>query len=77
MLGVPGGAPQNGYGRPHNGSAPNPSSAPNYAQGNQNQHPSGSYAPANGAVSGTQGSYQGDGFTQVPEQQAGKLPFAA
>ena len=72
-----GSVPQNGYRQPANGYAPNPGSTPNYAQGNQGRQPSGGYAPANGAAPGTQGGYPGDGFTQVPEQQAGELPFVA
>ena len=35
-----GNVPQNGYRQPQNGYAPNPGSAPNYAQGNPNQQPS-------------------------------------
>ena len=69
--------PQNGYRQSQNGYAPNPGSAPNYAQGNPNQQPSGGYAPGNGAAPGTQGGYPGDGFTQVTEQQAETLPFVA
>ena len=72
-----GNVPQNGYSQPQNGYAPNPGSAPNYAQGNPNQQPSGGYAPGNGAAPGTQGGYPGDGFTQVTEQQAETLPFVA
>ena len=72
-----GNVPQNGYRQPQNGYAPNPGSAPNYAQGNPNQQPSGGYAPGNGAAPGTQGGYPGDGFTQVTEQQAETLPFVA
>ena len=72
-----GNVPQNSYGQPQNGYAPNPGNAPNYVQGNQNQQPSGGYNPGNGAAPGTQGSYLGDGFTQVTEQQAETLPFVA
>ena len=35
------------------------------------------YMPPNGASGGMQGGNPGDGFTYVPEQQAGELPFAA
>ena len=45
-----GNVPQNGYRQPQNGYAPNPGSAPNYAQGNPNQQPFGGYAPGNGAA---------------------------
>ena len=72
-----GNVPQNGYRQPQNGYAPNPGSAPNYAQGNPNQQPSGGYAPGSGAAPGTQGGYPDDGFTQVTEQQAEQLPFVA
>lgn len=72
-----GNVPQNGYSQPQNGYAPNPGSAPNYAQGNPNQQPSGGYAPGSGAAPGTQGGYPDDGFTQVTEQQAEQLPFVA
>ncbi len=60
--------PQNGYGQP-NGNMPNP---PQNGPGQQ----AGGYMPPNGAGA-AQGGYPNDGFTQVPEQQAGKLPFAA
>lgn len=72
-----GSASQNNYGQPTHGYTPNHGNTPNYTQEPQNPQTSGSYTPTNGTAPGAQGSYQGDGFTQIPEQQAGKLPFVA
>lgn len=86
-----GGSPQNGYSQPpQNGFNQQPNSygnsmqsgyvqpsgnLPNPPQNNQGQQAN-SYVPPNGSDT-IPANYSNDGFTQVPEQQAGKLPFAA
>ena len=63
----------NNYGQPpQNGYQPN-HMAGQSAPPQQNN----GYMPPNGASGGMQGGNPGDGFSHVPEHQAGDLPFAA
>ena len=70
-----GNAPQNGYPQQNNGGQQG-----SYGQVAGYQAPpaaAGGYAAQNTASGNMQNGYPNDGFTQVPESQAGRLPFAA
>ena len=82
--------PQNGYQPAQPNGYSQQGAANNYGQPPQNgyqpNHMAGQsappqqnngYMPPNGASGGMQGGNPGDGFSHVPEHQAGDLPFAA
>ena len=82
--------PQNGYQPAQPNGYSQQGAANNYGQPPQNgyqpNHMAGQsappqqnngYMPPNGASGGMQGGNPGDGFSHVPEHQAGVLPFAA
>lgn len=70
-----GNGPQNGYPQQNN-----TGQSGGYGQANGYPAPpaaSGGYATQNATAGNMPNGYPNDGFTQVPESQAGKLPFAA